>query len=349
MAPEGTSCPRSPLAEALRSSGHEPTLLTEGRAVEGALLDRCKSDEGRIPTNSLQVGRSGIGLPVRLAQATLQARRFLAEHEVDVLVGAGGRTTVPATLAARSLGLPVFLLEQNVVTGRSNRMLSPLARRIYYGLPPRRTARHGVLTGTPLRAQVGSIAREAARKSLGLSLDLPVVMVTGVARVARFLNEVVPRALAATGREMQVLHLSGAGAEQEVTARYHDQEQLRAMVRPVVMDMASMYSAADLILCRGGGGTVAELMKVGRGAIILPYPHHRDRQQWHNGQVLASIRAAILREEAELDEAELTRLIDGLLGDPDELAAMGQRAAALSTKNACEEILADMRSLGALD
>ena len=345
----GHLLPAVTLAQALARCGHEPTLLTEGRAVESDLLDRCSGAEGRIPARSLHVGRAGLGLPLRLAQATVEARRFLRAHDVDLLVGAGGRTTVPAILAARSLGKPVFLLEQNVVTGRANRLLAPLARRIYFGLPPLRSGRRGLVTGTPLRPGVGRIARDAARRSLGFAVEDPVVMVTGGSQGARVLNETIPTALDRVGRRLQVIHLAGQGKDVAVKARYDAMADIVAVVRAVVLDMATLYAAADLVICRGGGGTIAELMQAGRAALIVPYPHHRDRQQWHNGQILARAGAARVCREAVVDPDEIADWIAGLLARPDRRRRMEAAADSLAPGDACQEIVADMRRMGALD
>jgi UDP-N-acetylglucosamine--N-acetylmuramyl-(pentapeptide) pyrophosphoryl-undecaprenol N-acetylglucosamine transferase len=317
--------------------------------VEDALLDRSTVESDGIEADHLQVGGGSLTLPLRLAQAVWQARRYLREHAVDLVVGAGGRTTVPAAVAARSLGVPVFLLEQNVVTGRANRLLRPLAARIYYGLPPRRPSASGMLTGTPLRPALGRVDPDQARRGLGLTSDLPVLLVTGGSQGARVLNQVVPDALARTGRRLQVVHLAGEGQDDAVRTRYGGHEQLNALVRPMMLDMASLYAAADLVVCRGGGGTVAELLVAGRPAVIVPYPHHRDRQQWHNGRVLESAGAAVLRDDADLDASELAGLLGELLADPAKLRSMGRAAAALAPGDACAQILADMQHLGALD
>ncbi len=341
--------PAVALARALQGRGHHTTLLTEGRAVESALLDRCSTEGDRIEAAQLHVGGGGLSLPLRLVQATVAARRFYRDHGVDLVVGAGGRTTVPAAIAARSLGVPLFLLEQNVVTGRANRMLTPLAERIYYGLPPRTRRRRGMVTGTPMRNRVGKISRSRARRSLGLNVDIPVILVTGGSQGARALNETVPAALGRLGRSLQLLHLAGEKQDLSVRARYHDSDHIEALVRPMVMDMASMYAAADLVICRGGGGTVAELMEVGRASIIVPYPHHRDRQQWHNGRVLADADAACLIEESDLEEQQLANLLEDLLAHPAKLEAMGMAASRLAPADPCEQILSDMLVLGALD
>ena len=323
------------------------------------MLDRCLGNQDSLPTAELKVGKSGLGLPLRLVQAAMRARRFLRRNRVDLVVGAGGRTTVPAALAARSLGVPVCLLEQNVVTGRANRMLRPLAQRIYLGLPPNRPLRNGIVTGTPLRSTVGQVEKKRARRGLGLRPEGLVVMVTGGSQGARVLNQLVPEALAAVASSrpqetrdvggLQVVHLSGAGAEVDVRQRYADVRNIAAMVRPVIMDIASLYAAADLVICRGGGGTVAELMVVGRPSIIVPYPHHKDRQQWHNGRVLEAAGAAIVCDEVDLSVHSLTALIDRLLDDPSQLAAMGARARAIAPLDPCTRILDDLKQMGVLD
>ena len=344
--------PAVALARALQGQGHRATLLTEGRAVESALLDRCAPQSDRIEAAQLKVGGSGLALPLRIMQAAVAARRFYKQHDVDLVVGAGGRTTVPAALAARSLGVPVFLLEQNVVTGRANRMLTPLAQRIYHGLPPQSQGRRGVVTGTPMRQMVGKVDRAAARRSLGLAADRPVVLVTGGSQGARALNETVPAALGRlreAGLSLQVVHLAGDNQDAAVRGRYNEFDHIEALVRSVVMDMASLYAAADLVICRGGGGTVAELMMAGRASIIVPYPHHRDRQQWHNGQVLSSAGAAYLIEEADLQEVALAELLQDLVSRPGKLEGMGEAASGLAPRDPCEQILSDMQDLGALD
>jgi UDP-N-acetylglucosamine--N-acetylmuramyl-(pentapeptide) pyrophosphoryl-undecaprenol N-acetylglucosamine transferase len=328
------------LARALRGAGKDAVLLTAGRPVEDDLLARFDCRGTALP---MRGGR--IGLPLSLAQATVRARRFLREQRVDLVVGTGGRTSVPACLAARSLGLPVCLMEQNVVPGRANRLLTPLARRVYYGLPPRRAARQGLVTGTPLRAELWNPDRAAARRSLGLPVDGLIVLVTGGSQGARALNEIAPPALARCGQRLHVLHLAGNDDTESVRLRYAlDPERVVALVRGVVRDIAPFYGAADLVICRGGGGTVAELAAAGRAALIVPYPWHRDRQQYHNGRVLADGGAAVVLEQSDLTIERLAREVAALV-QPGRLAEMGARARALAAPDACARILADLEQL----
>jgi UDP-N-acetylglucosamine--N-acetylmuramyl-(pentapeptide) pyrophosphoryl-undecaprenol N-acetylglucosamine transferase len=344
----GHLMPALVLARALLQRGHEPVLVTEGREVEREFLRRELPDVTAIELPA--TGASRWSLPAWTLRATAAARRLLREHAVDHVVSTGGRPSLPVGLAARSLGLPLYLLEQNAVVGRANRWLLPWCKRIYLGLPSAAASgRTALVTGTPLRPGLGRIERRAARQQLGLPAVGDVVLVTGGSQGARVLNEAVPRALVASVQAaadrppLHVLHLAGLGRDPEVRRAYAaGGERLVAQVRPVALDMDRLYAAADLVICRGGGTTVAELCAVGRAALIVPYPHHKDRQQTRNAEVLAAVGAAVIAEEAQLTDAALLALIDGLLHAPERLAAMGAAARRLLTQDATAAILADM-------
>jgi UDP-N-acetylglucosamine--N-acetylmuramyl-(pentapeptide) pyrophosphoryl-undecaprenol N-acetylglucosamine transferase len=207
------------LARSLCEAGQEPLLLTEGRDVERELVRRELPEVASVEVP--RCGRSPAALPWWITRATSRARALLRQHGVRGVVSTGGKASVPVALAAKSLGVPVFLLEQNAVIGRANRWLSPLARRLYLGLPgsAERSSR-ALLTGTPLRRGFGRVERGDARRSLGLGGDAPVVLVTGGSQGARALNELVPDALGRLGRRLQVLHLSGLGNDVLVRERY---------------------------------------------------------------------------------------------------------------------------------
>jgi UDP-N-acetylglucosamine--N-acetylmuramyl-(pentapeptide) pyrophosphoryl-undecaprenol N-acetylglucosamine transferase len=342
----GHLLPAVVLADALGDQGHEPVLVLGGRAVENAMLAHV-----RCPSALLPLAGNRLGLPLRLLRATHRARQILRHYEVDVVLVTGGRTSVPVGLAARSLGLPMCLLEQNATTGVANRLLLPLARRIYLGLPTARKVPRSLFTGTPIRREFRLVDRHEARRRLSLRSDVPVVLVTGGSQGAEVLNRVVPPALCGLRRPLQVLHVTGEGNDDAVRSAYlaGGEFGLEAHVRTMVMDMADLYGSADLVICRGGGGTVAELMAVGRPAIIVPYPHHRDRQQEHNGKVLSGAGAAVVVDQGRLDAVGLEIRVRELLADPDGLEAMGRRARGLSPTNPCARIMADMRQLEALD
>jgi len=338
----GHLMPALVLARSMQERGHEPLLVIEGRDVERELVRRELPD---VPAVELaRSSASPLWLPLWLARSSWTARRHLLRYNVKGVISTGGRASMPVALAARSLRLPLFLLEQNAVIGRANRWLLPMAHRMYVGLPDAAGShKRALFTGTPLRSGFGRVDRADARRSLGLLPDVPVVLVTGGSQGARVLNEVVPGALQGVRARMQVMHLSGLGNDAMVRHRYADaSRETVAHVRAVAADMDRLFAAADLIICRGGGTTVAELMAVGRAAIILPYPHHKDRQQLHNARVLERVGAAIIQEEAGLDPAALRQLIEDLLRDPARLKSMADQGRQLGRLDAVEAILADV-------
>jgi UDP-N-acetylglucosamine--N-acetylmuramyl-(pentapeptide) pyrophosphoryl-undecaprenol N-acetylglucosamine transferase len=344
----GHLMPAMVLARAMQASGHEPVMVTEGRDVERELLRRQLPDVRGVELPA--AGRSRLALPLWVLRATAAARRILRDQQVDCVVSTGGRPSVPVALAAKSLGKPVYLLEQNAVTGRANRLLAPLATRIYHGLPSMGAdSPRALVTGTPLRPGIGCVGRDEARAQLGFGAADRVVLVTGGSQGARSLNETVPLALAfaaqslAAAAPLRAVHLAGLGRDEEVRARYATAaDAVRADVRTVATDMDRLFAAADLVVCRGGGTTVAELCAVGRPAVIVPYPHHKDRQQLRNAEVLARAGAAWIVEESQLTAAGLAELLHSLFADPDRLRRMGEAARGLLPADAAGAILRDM-------
>ncbi|MEO0478699.1 MAG: UDP-N-acetylglucosamine--N-acetylmuramyl-(pentapeptide) pyrophosphoryl-undecaprenol N-acetylglucosamine transferase [Planctomycetota bacterium] len=375
--------PALTLGSALERHGHETVLLTEGRQVERDLLSRAGREADYLP----MAGR-GPKAALGFAGAVLEARRWIERRDVDALVLTGGRTALAAGLAGRSRGVPIYLLEQNVVRGRSNKLLAPLARRVYQGLPQealaegasgvadesRRRRRRLVYTGTPLRenflaghapdATEDSFQRRArARERLGLPADRLIVFVTGGSQGASSLNDIVPEALALARRQVRddglepelfVCHLCGPDQGRDGRPRVdeiseaYDALGLEARVEPLTEDMPAYYAAADLVVCRGGGVTIAELIATGRAAVVLPYPFHQDRQQWHNARVLEIVGAARIVEErvhrgdrVRLTE-QLVRPLGELLADRELRARMECAAVQLDPGDASERIIQDL-------
>lgn len=332
------------LGEALRERGHDTVLITEGRRVEVELMQRAGTRAIGSFAQTLDVRGGPLGGVAGIARGAFDARRMLQAQDADAVVCTGGRTSVAAGLAGRSLRLPLALLEQNAVAGRANRLLARFADRVYLGLPPVRDLPRGMVTGTPLRPEFRSVDRAQARRKLGLRDEVPMVLVTGGSQGAGVLNAIVPDALCAVGGPLQVVHLAGPDHDDDVRRRYAPglDGGVDAVVRSLSLDMADLYAAADLAICRGGGCTVSELIATGRPALIVPYPHHRDRQQLHNARVLARVGAARIVQQRDFDLKRVAREVRELLGDPAELKEMGRRAAGLQAHDACARIVADL-------
>jgi len=308
-----------------------------GRGVESRVLAGLGEVLGPRPHALLALALEppGGGAPgrarllVRTLPAALAARRALRRARPDVLLGLGGYTVLPAVLAAKSLGVPVVLLEINAVPGRATRWLAPLAREVVHAWPPHDALgpRQRVL-GPPLdpallargRAPAG---QRAARERLGMPAGSPCLVVLGGSQGAAGINRFVAAAapdLVAAG--IGVLHQVGPGRRAEGASPASPFAAAGGAYRAVeyLEDVPLALAAATLVLCRGGASTLAEIGAFGRAAIVVPYPHHADRHQEANARRLgAGVRVV---PEAALDGAfvpELAALL-GPAGDAERAA-----------------------------
>jgi UDP-N-acetylglucosamine--N-acetylmuramyl-(pentapeptide) pyrophosphoryl-undecaprenol N-acetylglucosamine transferase len=251
----------------------------------------------------------------------LAARWFLKEKHVTAVVGLGGAASAPTVRAAISRGLPVVLLEQNVVPGRATRWLARSASSVCAGFEQTRayfpSAVPLTVTGNPARATFQQLHRKnkdqfrTGRKRL--------VILGGSGRNSS-INEHMPRALSRLRQQLsgwQIVHQAGDGQLQETERRYHD-VCVNAMVFAFVDEMAPLIFGSDLVVCRGGATTLAELALAGAPAVVAPSPGALD-YQWPNAEVYASAGAATLVDETEdtapFDDAIVDELKSLLVDD----------------------------------
>ena len=283
------------LLDHLVSSGAAPASvlwLHAGRSVEREVLSELEQRCGgaRVVRVPLPLEPAGGGAPalhglaLRMPRAVGRARRALREEGVEVLLGLGGYTTAPATVAARSLGIPVALLEINAAAGRATRALAPLTRRVFHAwsttLPRRPGQRHEVV-GPPVAPRYRPVTAEAqvaARRCLGLDPGRPLLAVLGGSQGAAGLNQfVASHAGTWLDAGIEVLHQVGPGRLAEAAGGgdgYQAVEYLH--------DVPTALEAATLVLCRGGASTLAEVAAMRVPAWVVPYPHHVDRHQERN-------------------------------------------------------------------
>jgi UDP-N-acetylglucosamine--N-acetylmuramyl-(pentapeptide) pyrophosphoryl-undecaprenol N-acetylglucosamine transferase len=288
-------------------------------------------------------------LPLRvasLAAAMPRAFRRLRAFGPDIVIGLGGYGSVAGVLCAKALRVPALLLEQNVIPGRTNRLLVHLADEVasqwqeaarYF-----RRRRRVRVTGNPLRHAIRRIGRATAADRLGLDAERPTLLVMGGSQGASPLNRAMCEAaplLARPGLPLQVIHLAGRRDAEQVRATYARSE-LRAAVYDFLDDMAEAYSACDLALCRAGGTSIAELTALGVPAILVPLPHATDNHQHLNASVLESRGGAVLIEQRDLAPERLAACIQGLMNRPQRLAEMANHSRAVGEPRAAA-IVAD--------
>ena len=274
-----------------------------------------------------------------------EARRLVERLDARVALSLGGYAGGPVSLAARSLGVPVAILEPNSVLGLSNRLLSPIVDRAYVAFPETaRALRPSTvrLFGVPLR-------RAFARAPYAPSEGKLRLLVLGGSQGALALNDVVPRAIArgrARGVDLDVVHQTGRDREDAVRSLYAELGLAgRARVVPFIDDVAEALAAADVVIARAGASTLAELCAVGRPSILIPYPFAADNHQLRNAQSLERASAAVAIAQADATEARLADEIARLAAAPALRARMADAAAAFGTPDAAARVAADLLEL----
>lgn len=272
-------------------------------------------------------------LPLSLLRAFWQALRELGRVRPNVVLGMGGYVTFPGGMMAALTGRPLVVHEQNSVAGLANRVLAGVADRVLSGFP--NVLKQAEWTGNPVRAEIAALPAPSQRYAgRGGPLN---VLVVGGSLGAQALNDAVPRALTLLAPEERprVTHQSGAKQIDALRAAYAV-AGLEAELLGFIDDMAARYAAADLVICRAGALTVAELAAAGVASVLVPFPHAVDDHQTGNARFLAEAGAAILLPQPELTPEKLAALLRELTRD--KLAAMAEKARALAKPEATRAV-----------
>jgi UDP-N-acetylglucosamine--N-acetylmuramyl-(pentapeptide) pyrophosphoryl-undecaprenol N-acetylglucosamine transferase len=279
----------------------------------------------------------------RLPRALWQSRRILKRFDPDVVVGVGGYASGPVVLAAFLMGIPTAVQEQNALPGFTNRTLGRIARAIFIAFedarpafPPRRT----YLLGNPIRrAFLDNYLHEKRPDAGELS-----ILVTGGSQGAHVLNQRFAEALEILapelGARIRVVHQTGPKDAEEIGRRYRQLAGtgLQAKAVPFIEDMAQAYAETDLLVCRAGATTIAEITVCKKPAILVPFPYATDDHQTVNARSLAAAGAALLFQEADLSAAVLASELRRLEGDRERLRRMGRASGLLGRPQAAREI-----------
>ena len=262
-------------------------------------------------------------LPLRLLRAFWNAARAILAHRPDVVLGLGGYQSFPGGVIAAILGRPLVIHEQNSVAGLANRLLAGVADRVLTAFPG--TLSKGETIGNPVRAEIVG-ADEPHIRYAGRTGALR-LLVMGGSLGATAINDVLPKAVARLPEKDRpgILHQSGRGHREAVESAYREIGVVADTVE-FIDDVAAALAGADLVICRAGALTVAELACVGVASILIPYPHAVDDHQTGNARYLADADAAKLLGQTELNAETLARLLRGFTRD--SLAAMAERARA---------------------
>jgi UDP-N-acetylglucosamine--N-acetylmuramyl-(pentapeptide) pyrophosphoryl-undecaprenol N-acetylglucosamine transferase len=277
-----------------------------------------------------------VTLPLELLIAFWESARAIFAHRPDALLGMGGYVSFPGGMMASFFNRPLALHEQNSVPGLANRVLARLADRVLAGFPDAfGTATAVIWTGNPVRQDIAALPPPEQRyggRAGGLRL-----LVVGGSQGAQILNTVVPEALTllSAGARPAVTHQAGAAQRAAVAERYR-QHGVQAEVVEFIDDMARRYADADLIICRAGASTIAELAAAGVASVLVPYPHAVDDHQTTNARFLEARGAALLIPQRDFTARRLSEVVAGYTRE--RLLAMAQAARAAAKPDATRTV-----------
>lgn len=338
----GHVIPALSLARALASVGHEIHWLGSPRGIENRLVPEAGYPLHRVEVAGLR-GKGVVGyaaIPFRLTRAVLQARRIIRELKPVLVVGLGGFASGPGGLAARLEGIPLVIHEQNAIAGLTNKVLARMATRVYAAFSGAFPLSRGAqVVGNPVRdeiAHVGAMTRDVSELE-----QRPLhLLVMGGSLGAQALNEQLAPALALLPEAVRPVVRHQAGRDKcEATVAVYQAAEIDAEVSEFITDMAEAYAWADLVVCRSGALTVAELAAAGRPAIFVPFPHAVDDHQTVNARVLVAADAARLMPQDTLNAQCLSETLGELL-DPKILTGMAARARESAELDAVATMLA---------
>jgi len=332
--------PALAIARKLEQLGARIEWLGTRRGMENDLLVGTDMHIHQISVNGLK--GSGIArkllAPFMLLTALLQSMRVIASVRPDCVLGMGGFVCGPGGLAAKLMGKPLLIHEQNAVAGITNRILSRFADRIFEAFPNTfKSSERVIYTGNPLREEISDLH---ARAATAADDQRPMrILVLGGSQGAAAINEAIPAMLAGweTAALPQILHQTGKRAIDDTVKRYKQlglELSTDCQVVPFISDMAAAYSWADIVVCRSGASTVSEIAAVGLPSILVPYPYHSDQQQLLNANWLVNGGAAVLMEQSELTPENLLQLLHAFHSDRELLTRMGAAAKAMAVCDA---------------
>jgi UDP-N-acetylglucosamine--N-acetylmuramyl-(pentapeptide) pyrophosphoryl-undecaprenol N-acetylglucosamine transferase len=341
------------LADALRDADVETVFVGTARGFESKLVPAAGYAIELFDVQAIKGGGASQAARGSLsaARALGRALHFVRARAPKVVVSIGGYAAGPVSLAAAMLGVPVAIIEPNSVMGLSNRLLAPLAQRIYLAFDAARPTLAGQkirLSGVPLRSGFGprrslTSAASATRR----------VLVLGGSQGAQALNERLPQALGRVQADgagaalspLEVLHQAGEGRDREVREAYAREKITGARVVPFSDNLANDLAWADVVVARAGAGTIAEIAAVGRASLLIPFPHAADDHQAKNAAAYAGTGAAVwLRQEAA-DSTRIASEIGRILGDESLRERLARNAAAQGRPEAARTIGRDLLKL----
>ena len=332
--------PALAVARRLREQGMQVSWLGTVAGIEARLVPAAGFE---LDTISVQGVRGGgllrwFFMPLQLQRAFWQALKILRRRRPQAVLAMGGYASGPGSLMASLLGIPLLVHEQNAIAGFTNRLLAHFADKLLCGFPAAFGERHHVqVVGNPVRAEIVALPAPEARLA-GRAGRLRVLVVGG-SQGAQVFNDVIPEALRAMpdSARPEVWHQTGERDEARVRESYHA-FMPEARVTRFIDDMAAAYVWADVVVCRSGAMTVAELAAAGVVAVLVPFPHAVDDHQTANARFLSGRDAAVLLPQPEFTASALASHLQHFADHRELLLRMSVAARACAVTDATETV-----------
>ncbi len=332
--------PALAVAGALLAQSQSVVWLGTHRGIEARVVPAAGIAMEWVTVQGLRRKGPGAMLlaPFSLLRALIQSLSVMVRLRPAAVLGMGGFVSGPGGVAAWLTRRPLVIHEQNAVAGLTNRLLARLARVVLQAFPGSFSSQSDAVTvGNPVRPEIAAIALPAER--LAGRDGAPRLLVLGGSQGALSLNQTVPEALARIPAAIRPLvrHQTGSRTAIEAAAAYRD-AGIEAELPEFIDNMADAYAWADIVICRAGALTVAELAAAGLPAIFIPYPAAVDDHQSANARPMVDAGAAAMIQESDLDASVLAELLTSWLGDRDALRARAGKARELARPDALDRI-----------
>lgn len=330
-----------------RESGNEVLFVGTERGIEARVLPRLGYRLEMIAAAGIR-GKSGLSQlkgMLMLLHGYSQSRAILKAFRPDLVLGVGGYASGPVVLAARGMQIRRFIHEQNAIPGITNKLLARFSDRVFISLEESRPffpADTTLLTGNPLRRQILAGVEETTET--GRQEGRFNLLVFGGSAGAHSVNLAMAATLpflSQSRERLSITHQTGENDLAEVRAAY-EREGFQAVVVPFIDDMAAAYRAADLVVCRAGATTIAEVTACGKACIFIPFPFAVDDHQRRNAEALLKEGAGFMLLERELSGERLAQQIRELMDDAQKVAATGRNARSLARLDAARVIVDEM-------
>lgn len=328
-------------ARLLQARGHEVHWLGSSGGMEARLIGETDIALSLITISGLR-GKGGLTLlaaPFRLVRGLAQALAVVRSVKPDCVIGMGGFVTGPGGVAAWLTRTPLLVHEQNAIAGMTNRILAGFAKTVMEAFPGSFGAKVVTrCTGNPVRDDMAHMPPPDERMA-GRHGALRILVVGG-SLGAQAINGCVPEALAKMpGDERPMVRHQCGERHLDVTNEAYKTAEVEASVEPFISDMAAAYSWADIVICRAGALTIAELCAAGLGAILVPFPHAVDDHQTRNAEQMVQVKAAMLIPQNKLTADILAETLTDLLADRGRIQEMARAARSLARPDATERVV----------